>query len=97
MVTVLKYELSIVPGSNVIQMPKGARVLSAQYQPAKGSNFLWVLVDDEQEEMVDRKFVAANTGGTYLENIKEENLRFVGTSQEHLGTLVWHVFEVLSL
>lgn len=93
MVTVQRFELEEVPGSTQIQVPKNAKILSAQHHPAKGCISLWALVDEDQKETEVRMFIAASTGGFYLENIERENLRFIGTCQESMGTIVWHVFE----
>ena len=95
MVTVHKYELEEVPGSNVILMPRSAQVLSAQWHPAKGGISLWALLDDEEKEKRTRLFIVANTGGTYLEKYGSGDLFFIGTCQESQGTIVWHVFERL--
>jgi hypothetical protein len=68
-----------------IQMPKGARILSAQEQ--HGEIQLWAIVDLLQDD-VPRWFRVCGTGHDLPENPGE----FVATVQ--LGEFVWHVFEV---
>lgn len=52
---------------------------------------LWALVDPESAPM-KRSFRLAGTG----HRIEETSLRFVGTAQFRSGSLVFHLFEVLS-
>ena len=69
-----------------IQIPKGARVLTAGCQ--SGEFYIWAEVDTEAP-LEDRKFVVYGTGW----EISEDKLSYVSTVFEHV--FVWHVYEVL--
>ncbi len=71
----------------VIEMPKGAQVLSIQTQ--HGKPCMWALVDPEAPK-VNRLFRVFGTGHPIP--FFEENLSYDGTYQEQGGDLVWHVF-----
>lgn len=96
---ILRYDLEEVPGVNQIRMPKMAKVLTAQWHPAKGVISLWVSLDEgqnsERAEDETRVFVVATTGGFFLDAVDEEAALYISTCQESQGTLVWHVFERL--
>lgn len=76
----------------IVELPTGARVISAQ---AQGNDLcLWAIVDPTQEKRA-RQFSIYGTGhpviGFSHPIIKERN--FIGTVQFYDGTLVLHVFE----
>lgn len=87
---VFKYELP-VDDYFTLSLPKGAQVLSVQAQGNKPC--LWALVDPDAPTE-ERQFRFAGTG----HSIKEDpgRLEFVSTFQTHGGSLVFHIFEVLS-
>lgn len=71
----------------LIQMPKGAQVLSVQCQSDRP--FLWAFVDPHAEREV-RGFYAYEAGQT----IESNDLgQFVGTFQMPGGHLVFHMWE----
>ena len=72
-----------------IEMPKGAKILTFQVQMK--DLCIWALVDPAQP-FESRKFRFAGTGNKIEE--AEENLIYIGTSQEGDGGLVWHLFEI---
>lgn len=83
MTTIYKYGLRIT-GEQVIHMPLGARMLTAQMQD--GDLFVWAMVDTAQplEKVCFRIF------GTGQELGALGDIPYLGTVQD--GGLVWHVF-----
>lgn len=72
---------------NVIEMPKGAEILTIDIQNGQMFNAqMWVKVDTENE-VEKRMFEVIGTG----QNFDDTNKKYVGTYQE--GPFVWHVFE----
>ena len=72
---------------NVIEMPKGAEILTIDIQNGQMFNAqMWVKVNTENE-MEKRMFEVIGTG----QNFDDTNKKYVGTYQE--GPFVWHVFE----
>lgn len=77
-----------LPKNEFLDMPKGAKVLSAQSQ---GDNIcLWAMVDPS-EVSENRHFVVIGTG----HDVPELHLVFIDTVQLFGGSLIFHVFEVL--
>ncbi len=71
---------------NEISMPKGAQILSIQFQ--RGEITMWTLVNDTCEHNEIRTFESYGTG----EDIKDPHeLLYISTIQE--GHFVWHIFE----
>jgi hypothetical protein len=83
--TIWKY---ILGPDETIQMPKGAVILTAQEQ--YGEVAVWACVDPTETELTPRRFVTPGTG----HDIAEGSLQYISTVQ--LGSLVFHIFEVLS-
>lgn len=71
-----------------IPMPKGAKVLTVQYQLGVGP-CIWADVDPHAP-LEDRVFAETGTGG----NIPLHG-KYVGTWQEESGALVCHLWEVV--
>ena len=72
---------------NIIEMPKGAEILTIDIQNGQMFNAqMWVKVDTENE-MEKRMFEVIGTG----QNFDDTNKKYIGTYQE--GPFVWHVFE----
>ena len=72
---------------NIIEMPKGAEILTIDIQNGQMFNAqMWVKVDTENE-MEKRMFEVIGTG----QNFDDTNKKYVGTYQD--GPFVWHVFE----
>lgn len=73
---VLKYH--VVPDGDTIEMPRGARVLSAG---AQGENLVvWALTDHVQANMEQRRVTVVSTG-EYLTDELVVGCDFVGTVQ----------------
>ena len=72
---------------HTLSMPRGAEVLHADVQD--GEFYLWALVDPA-EELEDRHFIIAPTGGPGDDRISKAN--HISTIMD--GRYVWHVFEV---
>lgn len=87
MFTVYKYPLP--HKRRIVQLPKGAHVLTVQMQDELP--YLWAKVDPTQP-LESRIFHIYGTG----QSIPDYSvLAYVATFQEHGGALVWHVFEEL--
>ncbi len=72
---------------NVIEIPKGAEILSVQIQNGQMFNAcIWVKVNPENE-LEKRKFVVIGTGHSF----DDTNMKYIGTYQD--GPFVWHLFE----
>lgn len=72
---------------NVIEMPKGAEILTIDIQNGQLFNAqMWVKVDTENE-VEKRMFEVIGTG----QNFDDTNRKYIGTYQD--GPFVWHVFE----
>ena len=72
---------------NIIEMPKGAEILSVQIQNGQMFNAcIWVKVNPENE-LEKRKFVVIGTGHSF----DDTNMKYIGTYQD--GPFVWHLFE----
>lgn len=83
-----KFILEITDAQQV-QMPKNAKILSAQLQ--HGKLCVWALCDEEAE-LATRKFNVYGTGHKLPENAHIGE--FVATFQMAAGSLVFHLFEV---
>lgn len=92
---VYKYQLQPGIGTEKIEIPKGAKILSFQGQQiintvtkhAFGYLYIWCLVDENQPKET-REFVMVGTGFEF----DSSKLTYIGTAQE--GLYVWHLFEV---
>lgn len=86
MKTIWKFPLSITDFQK-IQMPKGAKVLTAAMQGELLC--LWALVDDDAPK-VEAAFWVLGTGNPidHPKNIGEH----IATVPMHGGMLIWHVF-----
>jgi len=88
METVWKYRVPLEPDFT-IEMPEGARILCIQIQYDRA--MLWALVDPGSA-LVQRGFVTCGSGHSLT--APASNLVYIGTYQQMLGALVWHIFEV---
>jgi hypothetical protein len=87
--TVHKQTLGL--GSDTLQMPVAARILSVQCQNDRIC--LWYEFDIEaKDDLVPRHFVIAGTGHTLPDT---HTLVYLGTVQQANGMLVWHVYEAM--
>lgn len=85
---VLKYEI-LSRGFNNIELPVGAKVLSAMQQ---GNNIqMWVSVDEQHQWSTEsREFFLAFTGFDTV----PVGAKFIGTTMSSDGKAVSHLFEV---
>ena len=84
-----KYQLLL--GTNVIPMPKDAKVLAAQAQI--GVPCIWCLVNPDNPTE-SRIFSTYGTGHPIRYNTPEqENRKYIGTLQIDGGAFIYHVFE----
>jgi len=86
-VKIYKYRVERVDHP-VIQMPKGAHVLTFQNQ--REEPCIWAIVDPEVETE-PRVFLLAGTGHPFPED--PTSVRHLGTAQFNGGNLVFHLFE----
>lgn len=84
---IFKYPLEVTD-SQVIDMPRGARILCVQVQ--RGQPCIWALVDDDVEPT--RREIHMRGTGHNCNGV--DALRYIGTFQMHDGSLVFHAFEV---
>lgn len=92
MLTIYKYPLHEVTDRPVVEMPKGAHVLSFQTQGEVPC--IWALVDNEQP-LEERGFYLVGTGHPFA--YKPTSMRFIGTTQLMGGRLIFHLFEPVGL
>ena len=85
--TIFKYTLD-VKGTQAIEMPTGAKILTVQTQ--HGHVQLWALVNKLEPMRETRNIAVYGTGNPTPENCGE----YIATFQLHDGDLVFHVFEV---
>lgn len=83
--TIWKYPLTITD-EQTVEMPAGARLLSAQFQA--GELVLWAMVEPYGPR-VARTVRVIGTGNTFS---LPPGCAYVATAQEPLRPLVWHVF-----
>ncbi len=84
--TVWKYTLPYADDMVVLEMPKGAKILSIQEQNTVIT--LWADVDPNAS-LVKRTIRWAGTGHPI-----DHYVCFIGTVQQHGGQLVWHFFDM---
>lgn len=90
---VWKFPLGLMDGKDIIQieMPRGATILTCQWQQLQHNGLcLWAEVDCAAEK-ITRKFVIVGTGCP----MPVAYLGYVATVQDDVG-YVWHVYEVKS-
>lgn len=83
MYTIHKFSIPL-QDEQTVDMPKGARILTAQLQ--LGILCLWAMVDTDAPE-VPHKVSIYGTGGP----VPAVTGKYVGTVQS--GALVWHIFD----
>lgn len=87
MTTKQVWKFDVQPGEFIVEMPRGAHVLTVQVQHEAPR--MWALVDPG-EPTEKRRFVVVGTGHTV---VNAEWVKYVGTFQVRDGTLVFHLFE----
>lgn len=88
MKSIWKFPLQDQPGRQIVEMPKGARILSLQMQ--RGVPTIWALVDlpTIEDELPCQAFFIYGTGWEMPDSPGD----YVGTYQSVSGRYVWHVF-----
>lgn len=71
----------------IIEMPKGAQILTVQTQDGQGC--IWAIVNPNEERQ-NRYFRLFGTGHPF----DLLDYQHIGTFQMRNGALVWHLFEV---
>ena len=87
--TIYKYPLSVT-GSQIIELPRGATILTAQVQGEMLC--LWAEIDENQED-TDERIIGVFGTGHPMGNTPR---RYINTTQADGGSLIWHVFELLT-
>ncbi len=85
--SIWKYSLKLTD-CQVIEMPKGARLLSVAEQ--HGILCLWALVDTTADK-TDRSIVLIGTG--HFAPAPNDPFTYVGSTLSDGGNFVWHVFD----
>lgn len=83
------WKFEIKPNQDIIEMPKGAKILTVQNQ--NGNACIWALVDPENEKE-KRHFEVFGTGHNIHYNAATER-KYINTFQLEDGRLVFHLFE----
>lgn len=86
--TIWKFTLE-VKDIQTLDMPKGAEILTVQFQETHGQ--LWALVDPEAE--IEERDIEIFGTGNPIHCDMGLTRQYIGTYQMHGGNLVWHVFE----
>lgn len=87
---VFKYGIPItIAGLFTIELPKGAKILTAQGQHNHPQ--MWALVDDKSTKET-RRFLLVGTGDSIDNN--PETLDYIGTFQLNGGASIKHLFEI---
>ena len=86
MKTIWKYHITY--GQNEYEMPKDAKILSAQLQ--HNEFCVWALVDPEKEKEI-RTIEIFGTGLPF--NVSDGKYKFIDTIQH--GWFVGHIFEII--
>lgn len=81
--TIYKYRLAVIDDQKV-EMPQGARILTAQMQ--HGTLCVWAFVNPELPTQT-RYIRVIGTG----QPVPDESLLYIATAQD--GSLAWHIFE----
>jgi hypothetical protein len=84
-----KYSFLMKPGTFKLNVPRGAKFLTAQIQYA--DPVMWAIVEGDEKEVESRTFVLLETGGGVLDH--PGVLRFMATLQFFGGEYVLHLFE----
>ena len=85
---ILKYQIEKIESVNIIQMIKGAQILTAQNQ--NGILTLWCVTYNDEKLLENRIISIYGTGHVTNDNIDVSN--YISTVQ--MGLFVWHVYEL---
>lgn len=83
------YKYPVLPGSHILELPLGTRVLHADLQ--RDECFLWAAVNPDQRDMIERRFVFTGTGHRFDSAIVAHIASFLSDDDSFVG----HVFEVV--
>lgn len=86
---VYKYTLPVVDVAITLELPRGYKILSYGHQGDPQTVFVWIEVNPEVEELVEKTFYVFGTG----HDIKDDSLKFVATVNIRFFGLVWHIYE----
>lgn len=84
------YKYTVRPDQLKVQMPKGARILTAREQ--FGGICVWAEVDTDQPNEM-RHFEVYGTGHRMPSNDMGQSREYIGTAHLDGGSLVLHVYE----
>lgn len=92
---VYKYKLDAV-GTQPVELPVGSKILSVQAQFEQLC--LWVLVDPAVNKQTEKRVIEIVGTGIPLRELDGLPItrEFLATVQMRGGSLVWHVFELVS-
>lgn len=85
---IYKYPLSVA-GEQLLDMPKGANILTVAMQ--RGAVYIWAIVDPEAAK--EQRTIAVIGAGHPLGDLAR--LDYIGSVQADYGQLILHVFERL--
>ena len=85
MKTIWKYNLT---PNKIIKLPVGADILCISDQHREVC--MWVMVDPNQKELIERHFMVFGTG----HDIPDDDLEYLGIAKLDGGSLIFHAFEV---
>lgn len=84
--TIFKYPIHNLDDEVVVNLPKGAEIISVGVQME--TLCLWAIVDSQAEVFVPRKIQIRGTG----QPLGRGEGDYIGTVLMSFGALVWHVF-----
>lgn len=91
---VWKFILDTQSLMQIIEMPIGSEVLTAQVQ--QGKSVLWALVNPRETAKVPRNFMIVETGQSISRSV-ECTYKHISTLQFNEGNYILHVFESINL
>lgn len=83
------YKYSVMPGRNVINMSRGAEILTVQMQ--RGLPYLWAIVENSYPK--EERVIVIKATGRECDELSISKATYVGTFQMSDGDLVYHVFD----
>jgi hypothetical protein len=91
MTTKVIYKFNIEPDEQVIALPEGAEILTAQVQ--HGEPKLWALVEPSAKD--EARYIWVIGTGWHKEIPEGRKLDYISTFQLREGRLIYHVFELV--
>lgn len=88
-----KYKLKVnISGPQIVQMPKGARIMRVHNQ--YGEICMWAVHCTNEEEKEDRIFRVYGTGHEIPQSAEGKANSYIGTVFQ--GHFVWHILEYIT-